>query len=147
MLLGCNQAEAEDLVQSVLLRCFCSWKRVAAATDRDAYVFRMLLNCYFTSRVRGPRGEVSLNTHLEQFASVDNVEIAVTTTQTLYSAIRRLSKDHRMIVVLRFYADLAEHQVAQVLGIPVGTVKSRTSRALAQLSTFLVPSSGTTKEL
>jgi RNA polymerase sigma factor (sigma-70 family) len=49
-------------------------------------------------------------------------------------ALLGLSRDHREVLVLRFYADLSERQVAEVLRVPAGTVKSRTARALAALA-------------
>jgi len=49
-------------------------------------------------------------------------------------ALSRLRPEHREVLVLRYYADLTEHQTAQVLGIAHGTVKSRASRAIAALS-------------
>lgn len=49
-------------------------------------------------------------------------------------ALARLNPGNRVVLVLRFMADLSEAQVALVLDIPAGTVKSRVSRALAQLS-------------
>ena len=49
------------------------------------------------------------------------------------AALRRLPADQRVILVLRFYEDQSEAETAQILGLPVGTVKSRTSRALAAL--------------
>lgn len=48
-------------------------------------------------------------------------------------ALRRLTPNHRAVVVLRYYADLSDAQVAAVLGVPVGTVKSRLHRAQRHL--------------
>lgn len=50
--LGCTLDEAHDLVQTTLLRCFTAWRKVENANDRDAYVYRILLNCYRDSRRR-----------------------------------------------------------------------------------------------
>ena len=50
----------------------------------------------------------------------------------LEAELRRLSPEHREVLVLRFVADLSEAQVAEVLDVPVGTVKSRVSRALSR---------------
>ena len=49
-------------------------------------------------------------------------------------ALATLTKEHREVLVLRFYADLSERETADVLGVPAGTVKSRTARALLALS-------------
>jgi RNA polymerase sigma factor (sigma-70 family) len=55
------------------------------------------------------------------------------TRHDIERALGRLSNDHRTVLVLRFVADLSEHEVARVLRVPPGTVKSRTARALAQV--------------
>jgi len=52
VLLGCTPPEAEDLVQSALERCLLKWNRVRVAEDRDAYVHRVLVNCFRSSRRR-----------------------------------------------------------------------------------------------
>jgi len=50
--LGCTIEEAHDLTQSALLRCYTAWRKVQKADDRDAYVYRVLLNCHRDSRRR-----------------------------------------------------------------------------------------------
>ena len=57
VLLGCTVAEAEDLAQTALLRCYVAWNRVRSAADRDAYVYRVLVNCHRDSRRRRWWGE------------------------------------------------------------------------------------------
>jgi DNA-directed RNA polymerase specialized sigma24 family protein len=55
----------------------------------------------------------------------------------LQGALQALSIEHRAVVVLRFFADLSEEQTAEVLKLPIGTVKSRTSRALKALRSVI----------
>jgi DNA-directed RNA polymerase specialized sigma24 family protein len=50
--LGCRIEEAEDLVQTTLVKCYSAWRRVEKADNRDAYVYRMLLNNQRDSRRR-----------------------------------------------------------------------------------------------
>ncbi len=57
-----------------------------------------------------------------------------TTGLAVRAALAAMTKDHREVLVLRFYADLSEAETARVLGVPPGTVKSRTARALATLA-------------
>lgn len=52
VLLGCSQAEAEDVVQATLERCLLKWAHVERAGDRDSYVHRVLLNTFMSSRRR-----------------------------------------------------------------------------------------------
>ena len=55
------------------------------------------------------------------------------TRAAIERALGQLSPEHRAVLTLRFVADLSEHQTAEALGVPVGTVKSRTARAIEQI--------------
>lgn len=136
MLLGCSRQEAEDLTQTALVRCYTSWPKVIAAADPEAYVYRVLVNCLAKSRKRRWWGELPTAEVLDRRGSLDDSD-AASMRMTVSSALARLSERRRAVVVLRFYADFSEAQVAQILDIPVGTVKSRTSRALDELAEFL----------
>ncbi|MFF1821846.1 SigE family RNA polymerase sigma factor [Kribbella sp. NPDC058245] len=132
VLLGCAHAEAEDLVQTVLERCLLKWKRVSAVDDRDAYVHRMLVNSFISSRRRRWHGEkpsAVLPEHPDddQTAGVDDTDL-------MTRALNRLPTDQRTAVVLRYYAHLTEQQMASVLGVAAGTVKSRVSRGMKALA-------------
>ncbi|HSO65617.1 MAG TPA: SigE family RNA polymerase sigma factor [Ornithinibacter sp.] len=131
--MGCEPHEAEDVAQSALARCYRSWHKVQAADDVDAYVYRTVLNCWATSRRRRWWGERPTE-RLPEGITTGMAE-AVATSSSLTQALTRLSHDHREVLVLRFGADLTEAQTAQVLGVPLGTVKSRVARALAAIDT------------
>jgi RNA polymerase sigma-70 factor (sigma-E family) len=132
VLLGCTPSEAEDLVQSALERCLLKWNRVRAAEDRDAYVHRVLINCFRSSRRRRWHGEVP-SASLPEHPDGDRTE-AVDDTDAVMRALDRLPGDQRTAVVLRYYAHLSEQQMAAVLGVAPGTVKSRLSRAVKALA-------------
>lgn len=132
VLLGCGHSEAEDLVQVTFTRCYVKWDKVVRADNRNAYVSRMLLNEFRASRRRRwwqerPTAEVP-------DPAVDDVASAHAASHAVDRALRRLSQPLREAVVLRYYSQLSERETAQVLGIASGTVKSRLSRALEQLS-------------
>lgn len=133
VLLGCTTQEAEDLVQTALSRCYVSWSRVTKADDRDAYVYRVLVNTHIDSRRRHWWKEQPTAEPTEEPASED-ATVAVDDLDVMERALAGLSEVNRSTVVLRFYSQLSEQQTAKALGIPVGTVKSRLSRALKQLS-------------
>ena len=57
VLLGCSRAEAEDVAQTTLVRCYAAWSKVTAADNRDGYVYRMLDNAHRDSRRRRWGGE------------------------------------------------------------------------------------------
>ena len=132
-LLGCGPAEAEDLVQVALVRCYGSWSRVAAASSPDAYVYRTLVNCLAKSRRRRWWGEIPVDHVPEHGSWAPDHAVAASTALPLHDALARLVPEQRAVLVLRFYADLTEQQTAAALGIALGTVKSRTARALAAL--------------
>ena len=130
--LGCTPHEAEDIAQTTLVRCYTAWPKVAGADNRTAYVYRMLLNCLRDSRRRRwwterPTADVP------ETASSDAAD-AVDLADAVHRALEGLSKRNRDVVVLRYFAGLTERQTAEALGVPPGTVKSRLSRALAQLA-------------
>jgi RNA polymerase sigma-70 factor (sigma-E family) len=129
--LGCTPTEAEDLVQSTLMRCYRSWSRVRRADRVDAYVHRALVTTLAKSRRRLWRGELPT----AELPDVPQGDALATSDARadLQRALGRLSPDHRTVLVLRFVGDLTEQQTADVLDVPLGTVKSRVARALAAI--------------
>lgn len=134
VLVGCSPAEAEDQVQTALIRCYRAWPSVCAAADPDAYVYRVLFNSLKDSRARRWWGEQPTELLPERSTADGDLADHATTGVAVRAALARMSRAHRTVLVLRFLADLSEAQVAEVLGVPVGTVKSRTWRALAELA-------------
>jgi RNA polymerase sigma-70 factor (sigma-E family) len=132
MLLGCSQPEAEDIVQTVLMRCLVHWRKVEQANDRDAYVHRALVNAFISSRRRHWTTEKAVAAVPEQ-AGPDETA-GVDQADAVLRSLDRLTDDQRTAVVLRYYAHLTEEQMATVLSVAAGTVKSRLSRALKALS-------------
>ncbi|MEJ7831841.1 MAG: SigE family RNA polymerase sigma factor [Nocardioides sp.] len=130
--LGCSLPDAEDLVQTMLVRCYTAWDRVAAADNRDAYVYTMLINCLRDRQRRQWWRERSSDTLPD--AGVGDRTHEVDTADAVHRALDKLSQVNRDVVVLRYFAHLSEKQTAEVLGVASGTVKSRLSRALAQLA-------------
>jgi RNA polymerase sigma-70 factor (sigma-E family) len=132
VLLGCRRADAEDAAQDALARCYTAWSRVRVADDREAYAYRVLLNGLARDRRRRWRGEVPHADPPEPDVSRDSLP-DVPLREVVRAALDRLTREHRQVLVLRFFADLSERRTADVLGIPAGTVKSRTARAIAML--------------
>ncbi len=130
VLLGCTTDEAEDLVQVTLTKCFVHWRKVASAKRPDAYVYRVLVTALRDERARRWHGETPTATVPDE----TRLQTDATEGLAVRRALAALSKEHRDVLVLRFYSDLSERETARALGIPAGTVKSRTARALAALS-------------
>lgn len=132
VLLGCTPPEAEDVVQAALIRCLVSWSKVKDADDRDAYVHRVLINTFTSTRRRRWVDERPVAAVPD--AAVLDATNALDEADALRRSLGRLSPDQRTAVVLRYYAHLTEQQMAVVLGVATGTVKSRLSRALKILA-------------
>ena len=129
--LGASPDEAEDLAQQTLVRCYANWQRVTDASNRDAYVYRMLLNQLRDARrTRWWRGRVDAKPD----GSVDDASNRIVIADAVHQALDGLSKAHRDVVVLRYFDGLTGAQTATALGISIGTVKSRLSRSLACLA-------------
>jgi RNA polymerase sigma-70 factor (sigma-E family) len=135
--LGAMPHEAEDLAQTTLVRCYTGWEKVSLAANRDAYVYRMLLNCLRDSRrTRWWKSRADTDPEEAAAAGKDVVDAAeaVAMADAVHRALECLSKPNRDVVVLRYFVQLSEQQTAETLGVPPGTVKSRLSRSLAQLA-------------
>lgn len=131
VLMGADPHAAEDLVQTALTRSYVAWGRVSRAQDPDAYVHRILINTLIDSRRRRWWGETP--TEVLPEAGVPDGTDEVVRVDALRAALARLVEGQRQVLVLRYYADLTEAQIASVLGVSRGTVKSRASRGLALL--------------
>jgi RNA polymerase sigma-70 factor (sigma-E family) len=132
VLLGCSPAEAEDIVQTALTRCLQNWSKVRSADDRDAYVHRILFNTFTSARRRHWTGERPVGMVPEVIGA--DLTASYDVTDALARSLKSLTDEQRSCVVLRFYAHLTERQMASVLGVAPGTVKSRLSRALKILA-------------
>ena len=131
--LGADPDEAQDLAQMTLVRCYAKWDRVSRADNREAYVYRMLLNSLRdVRRSRWWKGRVDGGADLDTVVADRSEAVAV--SDAVHRALAGLSKVNREVVVLRYFVQLSEAQTAAVIGIPPGTVKSRLSRALAGLA-------------
>jgi RNA polymerase sigma-70 factor (sigma-E family) len=130
VVLGCDLHAAQDLAQATLLRCYVKWPQVEVADNRDAYVARVMLNLHRQARRRRWRAERP-TAELPEPTRVAEPDDG---TDTVAEALARLSPEQREVVVLRILMELSEREVAGMLRIPAGTVKSRLSRALARLA-------------
>jgi RNA polymerase sigma-70 factor (sigma-E family) len=122
---------AEDLAQTALARAFASWTRVRRADDPDAYVRRIMVNAN-SGRFRKRRVREQLTGTLPDTGGTDPAG-RHDDRSALIAALMRLPQGQRSVVVLRYWMDMTETEVAATLGCSVGNVKSQASRALAKL--------------
>jgi RNA polymerase sigma-70 factor (sigma-E family) len=134
-LLAGDRERAEDLLQSTYERVYRRWPTVAAADQPEAYARRILVNL---STDRWRRARHLLEVPWEEHRS-DTAGPAVDPTGTvdlrhqLIAGLRSLPPAMRAVVVLRYWEDLPEQQVARELRCSVGSVKSQASRGLRRL--------------
>jgi RNA polymerase sigma-70 factor (sigma-E family) len=134
-LLTSDHALAEDLVQAALAKAFSRWSRIEAMAAPDAYVRRMIVNEHVSGWRRYRRRE-KLQAELPQVhpaGPADGLEAEQVVRAMVRAAVRGLPARQRAALVLRFYEDLPDADVAEVLGCSPATVRSQIARALARL--------------
>lgn len=122
---------AEELTQEAFALAYGRVRRVAGADNPEAWLRTVVVNL---ARRRFRRRAMLDRILLRQQAEPPPPPDPPGTHLELHEAIRGLGQDHRAVVVLHYLADLPVEEVAAVLGVPVGTVKSRLSRARAALA-------------
>lgn len=127
-----DRARAEDLVQTALTRAYVSWRRLREPAAAEAYVRRILVNAAINEgRRRRRRPEVLLDL-VPDIAATDEGD-SLTVTLGLWAELSALSPQQRAVLVLRYYEDMSEAEIATTLGCAPGTVKSHAARGLATL--------------
>ncbi len=130
-LLTGNRADAEDLVQSALAKTYLAWDRIEDRAALDGYVRRAMVNTHI-SWWRRRRVEEYPTDEVPDQAVADHA-VSSDIQEALRRAVDRLPQRMRAAVTLRFYEDMTEAEIAEVLGVSLGTVKSTVSRAVAKL--------------
>jgi RNA polymerase sigma-70 factor (sigma-E family) len=130
--------EAEDLVQETLLKVARRWPRVSRMDHPAAYARRILVNLALrgTPKWSRRRGELSGTLPGETAAPSSALDL----DDELQAALAALPPRQRAVLVLRYFLDLPEAEVAAALQCSLGTVKSTASRGLARLEQTLRPS-------
>lgn len=129
--LGGDWHAADDAVQHTFVQLYRHWPRVRAAS-LDAYVRTILVNAVRSQSRRRRRETTTADPPDSVAATVDpGVQVDVR------RALARLPRRQREMVVLRHLENLSVSEVAQVLGVAEGTVKSQTARGLEALRRFL----------
>ncbi len=122
---------AEDLVQTALAKAYVAWHRVAASSAPDAYVRRILINTNISRRRRRRVAEVLTAVPADRAEAPPQAMESAAVIQALMALPQR----QRAAIVLRFWDDLPESAVAELMGCSIGTVRTHTARAMARLRT------------
>ncbi|MCW2913187.1 MAG: polymerase, sigma-24 subunit, subfamily [Actinomycetia bacterium] len=127
-----SRHDAEDALQAALEKAYRHWGRLDADSDPEPYVKRILVNLLIS---RARRWKVLREIHMARLPEVPTVAPihAVELRGELMDELRLLGPRQRAVLVLRYWEDLSEIEIAKVLGCSVGTVKSQASRGLAKL--------------
>jgi RNA polymerase sigma-70 factor (sigma-E family) len=131
-LLSRNHADAEDAVARAYVKIYRHWHR--GQIERPlAYLRRAVAN-EVTSGFRRQRTQdrLAASQRAEERGALE-LEAAVVDRDALWHALSELPPRQRTVLVLRFYEQLSEREIAEVMGITAGTVKSTASRALGNL--------------
>lgn len=146
-----DAAQAEDLVQETCLKAFRAFDRFERGTDYKAWLFRILLNTIadFQRKITRKLNEADRKLPYAYSAFLDGVErscrldpeqqlLAGSLTAAVQAAVKRLPPDWQSVVLLNFGEELRYQEIADLLGIPLGTVMSRLYRARQFLRQHLV---------
>lgn len=161
-----NRADAEDLVQDAALRAFKAIDSFDAGTNFKAWIFRILTRCFWANHRRRQRRPNTVDfddtpdlylyarsaEHGLQWQGEDPARALIDRlgTERVADAIGQLPEEYGVVCTLYFMEDFAYHEIADVLEVPVGTVRSRLHRGRKMLQKalwFLAEESGIVTEL
>lgn len=135
-LLAGNHPDAEDLAQQTLLKAYRSWSRIKAADSPPAYLRTMLTNTFLSQR--RPMGRrLELLTDAPPEPALSPSARGPEDRMVLWPHVKSLPPRQRAVIVLRYYEDLSEAEIADTLGCSRGTVKSTAHRGLKALRAVL----------
>jgi RNA polymerase sigma-70 factor (sigma-E family) len=124
---------AEDLVQEVLGRAHRRWPRIGRTENPHAYVRRMIVNQHVSWRRRRSSTEIPLAPASVPESASAAADDRVLQRDVTWRALQRLPARQRAVLVLRYYEDLTDAEIAVTLDAAVGTVRSLAARAFARL--------------
>jgi RNA polymerase sigma-70 factor (sigma-E family) len=131
LLSGGDRHAAEDLLQNALIKAAGRWHRI---DEPEAYVRQVLYRQQVSRwRLKWRRREVSVAEPPEVTGDTGDGAAAAELRLVMRGALARLTARQRTVLVLRYFEDLPEAEVARALGCSVGTVRSTTHRSLARL--------------
>ncbi len=126
---------AQDVVQDALVRAHQGWRRIAAADRPDLYMRKIVVNGYLSWRRRWYQRSVHPTADVTGFREPTAPDPAwrIADADQLAGPLARLSRAQRASIVLRFYEDRDDEEIAAVLGCATATVRSHVSRGLNSL--------------
>lgn len=128
-----DTASCEDVVQEAFIRVHSARKRVREPEKTLAYLRQTVVNLSRSALRRRIMGMRLLSKPMPDMASAEEGAYEALERDELKAALRKLQRRQREVLVMRYFADMTEAQVAETLGISLGSVKAYGSRGLAAL--------------
>jgi len=135
-LLTRDHARAEEAVQDALIAAYSRWTRICRGQDPEAYVRRSIVNADISRWRRFVRRETPIAEPAAESAGTDLAD-AQAEQDAVWTLCATLPTKQRAAVVLRYYEDLPDAEIAEILDCSPATVRSQIHRALATLRTTL----------
>ena len=132
-----NQADAADATQEAMLAIVRGLPRFDGRSSFTTWLYRVTTNACLDELRRRRRRPVPVDDSTTPERAADEIDPLIDTRLVTDAAIARLPEEYRVPVILRDLADLDYAEIAEVLGVPLGTVKSRIARGRGQLAAML----------
>lgn len=143
-----NKTLAEDYAQDVFVKLFVALGMYRAQSKFKYFLFRVARNYLIDKKRENKTKQVSLNQPLEDGeGEIADVIVAEPdpasdpalgeVKERIASAVMRLPEEHRTVIILSEYCNMDYSEISEILGIPVGTVKSRMHNAITKLKTLV----------
>jgi RNA polymerase sigma-70 factor (sigma-E family) len=129
---------AEDLVQEALVRAHRRWSSIVHEDGPEPYVRKAVLRQYLSWRRKKSTGELPV-ADVPDSASVDELESRVVQADEMWAMLGTLSRAQRAVMILRYYEDLPDGDVARLLNCSPATVRVHAFNALGKLRTVVKP--------
>jgi RNA polymerase sigma-70 factor (sigma-E family) len=133
-----DRAAAEDLTQEVLIRAYSRWDTIGGLDRPEFYVRKMILNEFLSWRRRSAR-QARRSLPAELASTTPDHAQAYSEREALLGELGKLPRRQRAVLVLRYYEDRQDAEIAELLGCAPGTVRGYASRALAALRVEMGP--------
>jgi RNA polymerase sigma factor (sigma-70 family) len=130
-----NTDEAEDAFQEIFIKVYHSLETYQSSKGAfSTWLYRISVNHCLNQKRRMTRSKAKIEAYTEKSKDLyPSIEDRFSDKQVLQRALSRLSQKLRTVIVLRYYLDLSYLEIAQILEIPLGTVKSRISTGLKEM--------------
>ncbi len=126
---------AEDLLQDVLVKAHKHWRRITSTASPEAYLRSMIVNKFVSERRLLRNRERPAPQ--EQFPDAQQMAPDLEQRDAFLGALRELTRSQRVVMVLRYYEDWTDEQIANELGCSASTVRSHAEKAKQKLAKVL----------